>query len=208
MKASLLIVLLMATVCCLSSAQAEILTFDDLSYLAYGDAAPVPNGYGGLQWSDFSYINAQGQGNYPVLWQFGTVSPPNVAFSSSVGVISNSSPFYLNSAYLTAPTSQGSSLLVKGYLDGIETINEIVYLHYSTHPIPINFDFYADTVYFQGLPPMYNVGFIMDNLSVTTNVPEISSLALIGFGSFVFMVFAGFRKIQFAAADRRVDHTG
>jgi hypothetical protein len=92
-----------------TSASQLTATFDTLSP-AY---QPVPNGYQGLNWTNF-YVSS---GNPP-----GTVSSPNVAGddnSLQPATISRSSPFNLISAYVTAVYYTNQEVEARGYYQGM-----------------------------------------------------------------------------------------
>src|SRR5438270_13321832 len=89
-----------------SAAAAATINFDTLD--GSGNEA-VPNGYGGLNWTNFYVYDAVNDpGNLsPSGYEFAWVSQNNVAFSAfpnehPTETISNNTPFTLNSAYLTS----------------------------------------------------------------------------------------------------------
>ena len=93
-----------------SSAKAETLTFDDLS-----NYAPVPNGYGGLNWNNFNALNTVQELAYdgPNGYTNGVVSSPNVLYNVDANPASISSPtaFTLNSGEFTAAWNDGLQVL-------------------------------------------------------------------------------------------------
>lgn len=159
-----------------NSANAELFTFDELS--APSGFGAIPNGYAGLNWSQFyfgeaakadpGYINA-------------VVSTPNVAYNL-IGVpasVSNQGGFNLISGFFTAPysfapttvqvTTTGSSNQQKSF-----SIN-------TTSPTEVIFDFYNITSATFSTTPSASTNFALDNLTVTL-VPEPESWALMLLG--------------------------
>src|SRR6516225_1960177 len=99
-----------------SKSAATLLTFDDLS--PGSSYAAVPNGYGGLQWLGFGVLSGTQYPTYP--YYTGMVSPTNVAFNwdpyDRRASISNSSPFNLESAYLTSGIQAPLQIEVQGFV--------------------------------------------------------------------------------------------
>ena len=102
----------------LNVAHADLITFDDPVALP-GTFGVIPNGYAGLNWGNFFYI--EGALNNPSGYNNGTVSSPNVAFNSgnpatfSVG----SGTFTLNNFDITAAWNNGLNVQVTGLLNGV-----------------------------------------------------------------------------------------
>jgi PEP-CTERM motif len=169
-------------------AQNEILTFDDLTYVYNFNGDPVPNGYGGLQWQNFTYLDgttvpASGYIN-------GIVSPNNVILNDFANpALFSDGSFNFNSAYLTAAWNDGLQVEAQGFV-GATLIYDNTYTVNTTGPTLVNFNYLGvDEVNFissGGTPhPGYNgsgTHFMMDNLNITL-VPEPSTLALIGLGA-------------------------
>jgi len=102
------------------SARSELLTFDDLS----GQYTAIPNGYGGLDWSDWWVLNVPDYclSYCPSGYQQSDVSTPNVANGGNpdeedpgTATFSSSSAFTLNSFYITAGWRDDLTVTVTGY---------------------------------------------------------------------------------------------
>jgi len=169
------------------NAQTEILTFDDLPSI-YG-TAQIPNGYGGLQWQNFWYLNAVTYWGNPSGYSNGLVSADNVAFNA------NGDPaqiggglFDLNSAYLTGAWNDGLQLEVQGFI-GSTLIYDNTYTVNTAGPTLINLNYLgideANFISFGGTHnSSFAVGgeqFAVDNLNVTL-VPEPTSMWLLAAG--------------------------
>src|SRR5450759_5191388 len=104
---------------CSMAASAHVFTFDDLSASATGTW--IPNGYAGLNWSNFAVVNAPA---YTILvgpngYQNGLVSGTNVAFNSGgTEAITSGGVFTFNSAYFTAAWNDGLTISLTGYNGG------------------------------------------------------------------------------------------
>lgn len=173
-----------------SSALGEILTFDDLPAPPSGfsiSVLDVPNGYGGLQWGNFSYMDGYASG-VPQ----GVVSPNNETIDWHTGtssIISTTGPFNLNSAYITAAWDSGVRLEVQAF--GAFTTYDVTYFVNKTGPTLVNFNFVGVTaVYFTSFPTTSSgpgdEEYLMDNLDITF-VPEPSTFALVGAAAMVLI---------------------
>jgi hypothetical protein len=158
------------------SARATLITFDDLG------GGPIPNGYQGLNWSNFYVLNTSGF--TPSGYVNGTISSPNVAFNAfgNPASFAGSSPFTLTSAYLTAAWNDGLNVEVIGLL-GVNTVYDNTYVLNTQTPMHINFNYVGiDTVEFiafGGINHGYGgsgTHFAMDNLVINGNgVPDAGS---------------------------------
>jgi len=190
--------------------QTEILTFDDLPYpgtgYSYSGGLPVPEGYGGLQWDDFWYldgVNTPSSG-----FQTGVVSPTNVGFNGYDGAPSVSGAvFNLNSAYLTGAWNDGLQVEVQGFVAGV-LIYDNTYTVNATGPSFINFNYLGvDDVHFISSGGTQHVGFYggigehfaIDNMSITI-VSEPSAFTLFGLAG-VLWVFRLPNKLLQATRD-------
>lgn len=106
-----------------NSAQAAVLTFDDLPS---SQPAAIPNGYGGFQWTNFGYIN--GSTVYPggSGYANGTVSGNYLAFNGggAPATITRNSAFNFNGAYLVGAWSNNLSITVTGWLGGLQKYSQ------------------------------------------------------------------------------------
>lgn len=111
------------------SAQAVVLTFDDV----FGDnIAAIPDGYGGLNWENFSYTNSASNPAYEGAgYQNGTESGNYVGFNryGDPGIVKSSSVFNFSSAYLTAAWNNSLSITVEGLTNGTQRYSNTVVLN-------------------------------------------------------------------------------
>ena len=178
-------------------AGAESLTFDDIPNVTQ-QGIPIPQGYGGLNWTNFNVLDSQVS---PLLsgYKNGTISLPNVAFNNfgnpatvlAIGEV----PFTLNSAYLTSAWNDGLQVEVQGFQRGILEYDQTFVVN-TTAPTFINFNYQnVDQLTFMSSGGVHHDGytlfgeqFALDNLTVNATVAEPSSLtlasaaALIGLG--------------------------
>jgi len=171
------------------AAEAATLTFDDLPDPYYNT---IPNGYGGLQWDNFNYLNTvyntglYGSNGYT----FGTISGPRVALNAygTPASIMSATPFRLNSAYVTGAFNDGLQVEVEGFVGNTLTYDR-TYTVNSTAASLIVFDYAGvNQVTFtsfggieHGYPNGGGVQFVMDNLTINA-VPEPSGWMLVGLG--------------------------
>jgi hypothetical protein len=166
----------------------ETLTFNDLPDPGmYG--SPVPAGYGGFQWDNFSYLD--GADFIASGYQNGAVSGGNVAFNGIGGsaLFNGGGVFDLDSAWLTAAWNDGLNVEVQGFA-GASLIYDNTYVLNATAPTLINFNYLqVDSVEFISSGGV-NYGsdgsgteFVMDNLTV--DVPEPDTFGLLIFGAAV-----------------------
>jgi hypothetical protein len=173
-------------------ASAVVLTFDDLPDPGAG-LSSVPNGYGGLNWSNMGYMDPAariaGGTNVPGYLN-GTVSQPDVAFNGggTLAVVSDGT-FTFNGAYLTGAWNDNLNVTVIGKLGAAQLYSQTVVVNTQT-PTFFNFNYVGiDTLNFSssgGTPHGFTGGsgtqFAMDNFTIN-NVPEPSSVALLSVGA-------------------------
>jgi hypothetical protein len=161
--------------------QADTITFDDLPN-AGGGGTFIPNGYHGLNWSNFSYADGAaataltgGPG-----YKNGIVSGRNVAFNA-FGIPSafSDGTFTLNSGYFTAAFSN-EMMTVAGYLNGVLQ-NTVTFSINTSGPVLETFNWSGiNEVRFTSGISQPGSQFVLDNLVITAQVvPEPLSLALL-----------------------------
>ncbi len=186
----------LATLMAPSPSLATVLTFDDLAPLSTSVDSPVPNGYGGLNWSNVSYLRSSIYGGGDTGYKGGTVSGEYVAFNSftSFATISGA-VFNVDSAYLAAAWNNGLTVTVQGFLSNVLLFSQTVSnLNYSQTPgataTLVNLNFAGiDKLTFSSFggtdASAQDVGsgthFVMDNIAFTL-VPEPGTFALVGLG--------------------------
>jgi hypothetical protein len=183
--------IILGTVC---NAQATVVTFDDLPILFPNGGPPIPNGYQGLIWDNFYYLNGLNHQIPDSGYVNGTVSGENVAFNSFGGYgLVRDGTFDFNGAYLTAAWRNGLSILVEGFNNGSLLYSKTVVVD-ITSPTFFTFDFLGiDWLYFTpfgGVDVLVGGGgtsFAMDNFTFneTKSVPEPdSTLGIVIFSTF------------------------
>jgi hypothetical protein len=168
-------------------ARANTITFDDLTGFGLGEV--IPNGYQGLDWSNFSVLNTQVETTFhgPNGYANGVVSGLNVAVNGNglLAAVSASSPFTLGSGYFTAAWTNGLTVDVIGYLHGTQ-VDSTSFLVSASGPTLETFNWAnVNEVTFNsfgGTPAGYastGTEFALDNLAITpgTAVPEFGTLA-------------------------------
>jgi hypothetical protein len=174
-----------------------VLTFDDLTAPLEGRA--IPNGYGGLNWSNFWVANSVLMSNfygYSIGYNYGMVSPSNVAYDAggTPAEIDSATNFNFLSAYLTGAWNSNLNIEVEGF-NGAEEIYNTIVVASATNPTLFTFNYLdIDRLYFNsyggqvafGPSPGYN--FVMDNMGYEF-VPEPSSFLLAALGAMSLVAF-------------------
>jgi hypothetical protein len=166
-----------------STCLADVLTLDSLPdtpgmFLCTGGI--VPNGYGGLNWNNFGYLNAA---VFPCSTEsgYGTAltSSPNVGFNilGNPASITSATPFTLESAYFAAAWNDGLTVSITAK-SGANTVAMLNLTLNTEMKMFETFDFgpitELDFSSFGGIPqPLRGMGteFAFDSLTVNT-VPE------------------------------------
>jgi hypothetical protein len=154
----------------------ESITFDDLGVTN----APVPNGYAGLQWSNFYHLDSAISAPNPSGYIAGTISSPSIAFNQygTAAAVTNGLPFDFLSARFTAAWDDNLRLEAKGYTSNGLAYDQAYFLS-STMPQLVQFNYVGVTnvqfITSGGTPnPIYGGSgfeFVMDNASVVVNTP-------------------------------------
>ncbi|MCX7596201.1 MAG: PEP-CTERM sorting domain-containing protein [Fischerella sp.] len=164
----------------LGKAGAVVIGFDDLPE----SRVAINNGYAGLNWHNFYYLNTSTYEYNPSGYANGTVSGSNVAynaFANPAAVSIDSGAFDFNSAYLTGAWNDDLNILVEGFLEGELKYSRTVTVDTKApQEFQFNFlgiDFLRFTSLNSGTPAGYQgkgYHFAMDNFNYnkTKSVPE------------------------------------
>jgi hypothetical protein len=173
----------------------QLITFDDINTGATGDVYPISNPYAGLTWNNFGVLSpaTSGQCLKQCGYYFGIISSPNVAFNilGNPASFSSSTPFTLNSFYLTADENDGLIVSVTGLLKGTP-VDTASFTLSSTSPTlaTLNWanidevDFFASggTPHGWVLPNGFHIPsgthFALDNVSINAVLAITSGIAI------------------------------
>jgi hypothetical protein len=176
-----------------ATTQAQTFDFDDLPTAAVTHT-PIPNGYGGFDWNNFSALD--GVADVLSGYHNGVVSTNNVAFNDGgkVADITSPTPFTLGSGFFIAAWNNGLSLEVQGFV-GTTLVDDQTYTLNVRAPqfLVFNFTGITDARFISSggtVAGLNGAGtqFALDNLTIVT-VPEPSTLALGGLGVVVSFLF-------------------
>ena len=126
----------LAVACAGNSLRADIFTFDDLPTPSSG-GSPVPDGYGGMDWSNFYYLNGDSNIYNPSGYQNGVVSPDNDAFNgfgTTAMTMAGGGTFTFDSAYFTAAWNDGLQVSVQGY-NGATLLDSTLFTVNTSGPV-------------------------------------------------------------------------
>jgi uncharacterized repeat protein (TIGR03803 family) len=159
-----------ATLSVITNAPTSLMTFDDLK----GTGLPVPDGYNGLNWNNFYYLDGVNFSGNPSGYGAGVVSQSNVAYNAygNPATISSAASFSLLSAYLTAAWSSNLHVEVIGYAgDTLKYDN--TYTVSTNAPTFINFNY--STITMVEFISANNSQIVIDNMTIMTApaVPQI-----------------------------------
>ncbi len=160
------------------AAQAAVITFDDLTCST--DGTPIPNGYAGLNWSNFCCTDGvnvvAGNSGYNA----GRVSGSNVAYNGFETpaeftiMAPGGAKFNLNSVYLTAAWNDDLVVTMTAYRDGT-ALPVVTHTLSATAPTLVTLNLsQIDRVHFSsagGTPhpdyPGFGTHFVMDSLDIS-----------------------------------------
>jgi hypothetical protein len=179
-----------------ATALATVITFDNLP------TGNIPANYSGFQWSGFTTLNALSGAGFG--YTNAVVSPSNVIvdIDGRFATLSNSAPFNLNSAYLTAPYDDGLNLEVQGYTGNTLTYDNTFIIN-TTSAALLNFN-YSGITWAKFIPSggtlhpgysdhgVHDQNFALDNLTVNVPEPGVTALLLVS-----ILCCAGFRRGNF-----------
>ena len=178
-----------------ASATTTTLTFDNMATTF----SSIPGGYGGLNWNNWNTLD--GGSISPSGYQNGVVSPPTVAYNAygaPATFSAVSGTFTLDSFYVTAAWNNGLSVTVDGYSGATLEYSEMFTID-TSGPSFESFDWAGLTSVTLSTSGGTSAGFqgagtqlALDNLTISTGVPEPSTWAMMGLG-FAVLGFAGLR---------------
>jgi hypothetical protein len=173
----------------IGTASATLIDFDS----GVPNFSPVPNGYGGLNWSNFYGLDTSVY--EPSGYVNGVVSSNFVVYNAwgNPASFSNSSTFTFNSAYLTAAWNDGLQITVQGFVGGLggTQLDSTTLTVNTSGPTLETFNWSGiDTVLFTssgGTNHGYNGAgehFAMDNVMINNPLPtpEPGGLTLLSLG--------------------------
>ena len=197
----------------IGTAQGATIDFDDLAE-TFDDALPSP--YAGFGWENFRYYSFDANTGFPE-WQAGIASEPNAAYSGGelfenggevpyVGTISRATPFDFVSATFGSLLYGTMDLIVEGYLGNTLKFSQTLAVDNTGADLfMLNFTNIDRVRIFGSDNPNDPCGtsncslFAIDDFTwqqattVPTNVPEPSTLALLGAG---VLVGLGQRRVR------------
>lgn len=110
-----LIIMLFSTLA-VATAQAVVLSFDDISSAEMGT---IPVGYGGLNWSEFGYVDGSTASRAGSGYDHGRTSGDYLAFNQFARVASVSDTIFdFNGAYFAGAWNDALNIDVSAFLDG------------------------------------------------------------------------------------------
>ncbi len=186
-----------------SARSQTLVTFDDfdLSH-AHAYSTNIPNGYQGLNWTNFGIVNgilqSSALGGYLSGYNYGMVTPSNVAYNAFGNPAEIDSPgtnFSFLSAYLTGAWNSNLNIEVEGF-NGAAEIYDTNVVASATNPTLFTFNYLnINRLYFNsyggelaGFGGGAGENFVMDNFDFEF-IPEPSSLLLTALGGVSLVAF-------------------
>jgi hypothetical protein len=104
----------------LTPLKADIITFDELPLPVPGDGIATPNGYSGLSWSNFVYLDGVNTVFIGSAYPTAVVSPKNIALNGlgAPASLFNPSLISVGSFYITAAWNDGLHVDMQGLRNG------------------------------------------------------------------------------------------
>ena len=183
-----------------------LVTFDDfdLSH-SHAYSTNIPNGYQGLNWTNFGVVNPVLMSNaltYSVGYGYGMISPSNVAynaFGSPAEIDARGTNFDFLSAYLTAAWNSNLNIEVEGFRD-TNLVYDQTKIVSPFGPTLFTFNYLdIDRLYFNsfGGEPAFGAGseenFAMDNFMFEF-IPEPSTFLLAALAAVSLAAFLGRKR--------------
>jgi hypothetical protein len=183
-----------------------LVTFDDfdLSH-SHAYSTNIPNGYQGLNWTNFGVVNPVLMSNaltYSVGYGYGMISPSNVAynaFGNPAEIDARGTNFDFLSAYLTAAWNSNLNIEVEGFRD-TNLVYDQTKIVSPFGPTLFTFNYLdIDRLYFNsfGGEPAFGAGseenFAMDNFMFEF-IPEPSTFLLAALAAVSLAAFLGRKR--------------
>lgn len=179
-------------------ARAQTITFDDLSGTP---GTSIPNGYMGLNWSNFSTINPSSDSSlHNTGCEFGTISGPNVACSRRGYTAAITAPigttFDVVSGYFTSAWNNTITLRIETSLADSTVNSTDTYTLTNTSPTFLNLNLTGISRIAFATEDNYSLPFVIDNLTVRVGaIPEPSTYCLfLGIAALVLAAWHRFRR--------------
>ena len=175
---------LAAAVCAMgfqrAAADAAVITFDDVTTQPQ---ATIPNGYAGLNWTNFGVINGTLQTNG---YKNGRASGDYVAFTgggSTATITAPSGTFDFNSAWITGAWHNNLNVTVSGFVGTTLLYSQTVVAGSAGATLfTFNYDDITRVTFTPfGGTPVYGPGThaAIDNLTINAPIPEPAALAML-----------------------------
>jgi hypothetical protein len=171
-----------------STRSQTVVTFDDIVLSLPPYVTNIPNGYQGLNWSNF-YVQSPDQQGWSNGYYYGLVSPPNEAYNGGgnpAEIDAAGTNFNFLSVYLTGAWASNLNINAEGFRSGT-LIYDTNVIAAATNPTLFTFNYLdIDRLYFfasGGDPAFGGAGsiFVMDNMTFEF-VPERSTFLLTALG--------------------------